>query len=394
MSSKKPEFEKLGPRTRLVAAGREFTEHGIVNPGVYHASTILFPDLDSYRNLSAPYRYGRRGTPTSRAVEQAVAVLEGGHDARCCPSGMAAISTALLCYLKAGDHVLMADTVYLPSRKFADGMLARLGIETTYFDPLVSAAGLVELMRPNTRMVFLESPGSQTFEVAEVAAFAEVAHQHDALLCLDNTWSGGHYFKAFEHGCDISIQAATKYLVGHSDAMLGTVTTTKEQWAHFHKYYEEMGQCAGPDDLYLCLRGIRTLDVRLERHMKNALVMAEWLAARDEVEEVFYPALPASPGHAIWKRDFSGASGLFSVWLKPCSEQALAAMLDHMELFGMGASWGGYESLVLPFDPTKYRTATKWDRPGQGLRLSIGLEDTDDLIADLKAGFDRMAKAS
>ncbi|MGI9463457.1 MAG: cystathionine beta-lyase [Aestuariivirgaceae bacterium] len=393
MSTKKPDFEKLGARTRLIAAGREFTDHGIVNPGVFHASTILFPDVDSYRNLTQPYRYGRRGTPTSRAVEQAVAVLEGGHDTRFCSSGMAAISTALLCFLKAGDHILMGDTVYLPSRKFADGTLTRLGIETTYFDPLIPPAELAGMMRPNTRMVFLESPGSQTFEVADVAAFADIAHQHDALLVLDNTWSACHYFKPFEHGCDISIQAATKYLVGHSDAMLGTITTTKEVWPEFHAAYEEMGQCAGPDDLYLCLRGMRTLDVRLERHMKNALAVAEWLTTRDEVDEVFYPALPSSPGHALWKRDFSGACGLMSIWLKPASHDAFAAMVDNLELFGIGASWGGYESLVLPFNPAKYRTAVPWTRPGQGLRLSIGLEDPHDLIADLQAGLERMTKA-
>ena len=228
----------------------------------------------------------------------------------------------------------------------------------------------------------------------DVPALAEVAHKRDALMCIDNTWSAGHYFKAFEHGCDISIQAATKYMVGHSDAMVGTISTTKELWPQFRADYEELGQCVGPDDLYLCLRGIRTLDVRLERHMKNALVVAEWLAAHDDVEDVFYPALPSSPGHALWKRDFTGASGLLSMWLKPGGEKALAAMIDGLELFGLGASWGGFESLVLPFDPSKYRTATPWTRPGVGVRLHIGLEDTDDLIADLKAGLERFKKAS
>lgn len=393
MSKKKPQFDTLGPRTRLIAAGREFTEHGVVNPGVYHASTITFDDLATYRDMTVPYRYGRRGTPTSRAVEQAVALLEGAHDARLCPSGMAAISTALMCFLKTGDHMLMVDTVYLPARKFAGGILAKMGIETTFFDPATSPADLAGMMRPNTRMVYAESPGSQTYEVMDVPALAEVAHKHGALMCIDNTWSAGHYFKAFEHGCDVSIQAATKYLVGHSDAMLGAIATSEALWSDFRAAYEELGQCAGPDDLYLCLRGIRTLDVRLERHMKNALVVAEWLSGHEDVEEVFYPALPSSPGHALWKRDFTGASGLLSMWLAPKGEKALAAMIDGLELFGLGASWGGYESLVLPFAPAKYRSATPWTRPGVGVRLHIGLEDTEDLIADLKAGLERFTKA-
>ncbi len=393
MSKKKPQFDKLGPRTRLVAAGREFTDHGVVNPGVFHASTIVFDDLAAYRDMTVPYRYGRRGTPTSRAVEQAVALVEGAHDARLCSSGMAAISTAIMCFLKSGDHVLMADTVYIPARKFAEGTLARMGIETTFFDPLISPADLAGMMRPNTRMVYVESPGSGTFEVMDVPALADIAHKRDALMCIDNTWSAGHYFKPFEHGCDISIQAATKYFVGHSDAMVGTISTTKELFPQFRAAYEELGQCAGPDDLYLCLRGMRTLDVRLERHMKNAMVVADWLAGHDDVDDVFYPALASFPGHDLWKRDFTGASGLLTMWLDKADEKALAAMIDGLELFGLGASWGGYESLVLPVEPAKYRTATSWTRPGKGLRLHIGLEDTDDLIADLKAGLERYRKA-
>ena len=390
----KAELAKLKEQTRLVAAGREFTDHGVVNPAVYHASTILFPDLASYRARNVPYLYGRRGTPTSRAAEQAISVLEGGHDCRLCPSGMAAISTALLCLLESGDHLLMADTVYQPSRTFANGMLRRMGIETTFFDPLTTPEALAGLIRPNTRMLFLETPGSQTFEVPDVPALADVAHDHDMLVAIDSTWGGGLYFKALDNGCDVSIQAGTKYLVGHSDVMIGAVTTTESLWPRFQKAYEEMGQCAGPDDIYLMLRGLRTLDVRLERHMKNALEVATWLDARPEVDEVFYPALASSPHHRLWKRDFTGASGLFSIWLKPCSEAALAAMVDDLALFGMGASWGGYESLVLPFNPTAYRTAKPWIREGQGLRLHIGLEDPADLIADLEAGFKRMANAS
>ena len=366
MSKKAPQFDKLGARTKLVAAGREFTDYGIVNPAVYHASTITFDDLASYLDKSLPYRYGRRGTPTSRAAEQAVALLEGAHDARFCASGMAAISTALFCFLKAGDHVLMADTVYLPARDFANGVLANMGVETTFIDPWISAEDLKAATRPNTRMLYLESPGSLTFEMIDLPMFVDHAKKHDILVCVDNTWSGGLYFKPLEHGCDISIQAATKYLVGHSDAMLGVVSTTEAVWSQFRTNYEELGQCAGPDDLYLCLRGMRTLDVRLERHMRNALTVAEWLQSRPEVEEVFYPALPGSPGHDIWKRDCTGASGLLSIWLKPCSGEAFASFIDSLELFGIGASWGGYESLVLPFNPAKIRSSTAVDPARQG----------------------------
>jgi cystathionine beta-lyase len=394
MSKKTPQFGKLGARTKLIAAGRSFTDHGIVNPGVFHASTITFNTLAEYYDKSLPYRYGRRGTPTSRAAEQAVALLEGAHDARFCPSGMAAISTALLSLLKAGDHVLMADTVYLPAREFANGVLANMGIETTFIDPCISPEDLSAAIRPSTRMVYVESPGSLTFEMIDIPAMVEVARKHDVLVCVDNTWSGGHYFKPLEHGCDISIQAATKYLVGHSDAMLGAVATTEKVWPRFVANYEQMGQCAGPDDLYLCLRGMRTLDVRLERHMKNALIIAEWLQSRPEVDDVFYPALPGSPGHDIWKRDCTGASGLLSMWLKPCSNEAFAAFFGQLELFGLGSSWGGYESLVLPFNPQKIRTATAWTRPGKGVRLHIGMEDPEDLMADLTAGFDAMKTGS
>ncbi len=394
MSKRKPNFEAQQPQTRLITAGREFTEHGIVNPPVYHASTILFDNLEAFRNRSQPYLYGRRGTPTSRALEQAIAMLEGGHNARACPSGMSAISTALLSLLKAGDHMLMADTVYLPARRFATGTLNRMGIATTFFDPCMDAAELGDLMQDSTRIVYLESPGSQTFEVCDVPAIADIAHQHGCLVAIDNTYGAGHYFKAFAHGCDISIQAGTKYLVGHSDTMLGTVVTTKDIWQEFQHGYDELGQCAGPDDIYLCLRGMRTLDVRMERHMRNALTVAEWLAGRDEVDEVFHPALTSFATHDLWKRDFTGACGLFSIWLKPICEKQLAALVDELDLFGMGASWGGYESLVLPFHPAAYRTATAWDRPGTGLRLHIGLEDPGDLMADLKAGFERMAKAA
>ncbi|MFO1123191.1 MAG: cystathionine beta-lyase [Hyphomicrobiales bacterium] len=384
MSKSKPDLSSLSPATRLVAAGRDYAEHGFVNPAVYHGSTVLFPTAASLHDRSQTYVYGRRGTPTSRAVEEAVALVEGGHNAKMLPSGLAAITTALLAFLKSGDHLLMVDTVYQPARLLCDGVLRKLGIETSYYDPLIGR-GIAALMRPNTRVVYCESPGSQTMEVQDIAALAEAAHRGGAVAMIDNTWSAGHYFKAFDHGCDVSIQAATKYLVGHSDAMMGTVTCNAETWPAFKEAYESMGQFAGPDDMYLTLRGIHTLDVRLERHMRNATAVAEWLRGRDEVETVLYPALSNAPGHDQWKRDFSGASGLFSIVLKPCSDAAADAFLDRLTLFGMGYSWGGFESLAVPFRPQ--RTATTWTPPGPCVRFHIGLESPDDLIADLGEGF-------
>ena len=366
MSKSKPDLSRLDPATRLVAAGRDYAEHGFVNPAVYHGSTVLFPTAQSLHDRSQTYVYGRRGTPTSRAVEEAVALVEGGHNAKMLPSGLSAISTALLAFLKSGDHLLMVDTVYQPARHFCDGLLKGLGVETTYYDPLVGR-GIAALVRPNTRVVYCESPGSQTMEVQDISAIADAAHRAGAIAMIDNTWSAGHYFKAFEHGCDISIQAGTKYLVGHSDAMMGTVTCNAETWPAFKEAYESMGQFAGPDDMYLTLRGIHTLDVRLERHMKNACKVAEWLRGRDEVETVLYPALSNAPGHALWKRDFKGASGLFSVVLKPCSDSAADAFLDRLSLFGMGWSWGGFESLAIPFRPQ--RSATTWTAPRPLLSL-------------------------
>jgi cystathionine beta-lyase len=391
MSKSKPDLSTLSPETRLVTAGRDYAEHGFVNPAVYHGSTVLFPTAQALHDRAQPYVYGRRGTPTSRAVEEAVAMIEGGHNAKMAPSGMAAITTALLAFLHAGDHLLMVDTVYDPARQLCNGLLKRMGIETTFYDPLIGR-GIADLIRPNTRVVYAESPGSQTMEVQDVPALAEAAHKAGALLIFDNTWGAGHYFKAFDHGADISIQAATKYLVGHSDAMMGTVTCSEATWGRFKEAYEQMGQFAGPDDMYLTLRGIRTLDVRLERHMKNAIHVAEWLRGREEVETVLYPALSNAPGHELWKRDFRGASGLFSVVLKPVSGKAADAFLNRLTLFGMGYSWGGFESLAVPFRP--HRTATSWTAEGPCVRLHIGLENPDDLTADLAEGFRALKNAS
>ncbi len=386
--SKNPLPAKLQPATRLVTAARDFNEHGMVNPAVYHASTVLFADTDSLTNRKQPYTYGRHGTPTSRALETAISALEGGYDCKIAPSGLAAITAALLAFLKSGDNLLMPDTAYYPSRKLADTMLKGLGIETTYYDPLIGK-GIASLIKPNTKVVYCESPGSQTMEVQDVAAIAGAAHAAGAIAMIDNTWSAGHYFKAFAHGCDVSVQAATKYIVGHSDAMLGSVVCNEKCWPQFKEVFETMGLFAGPDDMYLALRGLRTLDVRLERHQRNATAVAEWLRGQEAVDTVLYPALSNAPGHEMWKRDFTGACGLFSVVLKPKPQGAIAAMLDGLQLFGMGFSWGGFESLVVPFKPI--RTATTWTAEGPCLRFHIGLEDPKDLIADLGASFARLS---
>jgi cysteine-S-conjugate beta-lyase len=387
--TKNLDLAKLKPQTQLVAAGREYSEHGIVNPPVYHASTILFPTVAALKSGGQPYVYGRRGTPTSRALETSIARLEGGYDARVCASGLSAVTTTLLAFLKPGDHLLMTDAVYGPVRHFCGTVLTPNGIDVTYFDPLVGD-GIKTLLRANTRIVYAESPGSQTMEVQDIPAIAAAAKHHGALTIFDNTWSAGYFFKAFDKGCDISIMSASKYVGGHSDLMLGTVTCSAATWPDFKETFGTLGQFAGPDDMYLALRGLHTLEVRLERHMRSALAIAEWLAARPEVKQVLHPALPGCKGHDLWKRDFTGASGLFSILLHTRSEAAIAAMLDGLELFGMGYSWGGYESLVTPLD---VRRRSSWHDDSLGLRFHIGLEHPDDLKADLAQGFDRLNAA-
>lgn len=382
--------------TRLTEVGRDpAANHGIVNPPVYHASTIVFPTLAALEAADlTPYdgtRYGRRGTPTTFALEDAVAALEGGWRSIAVPSGLAAITASLLAFLKGGDHLLMVDSVYAPTRRFCDTVLAGLGVETTYYDPMADVA---PLLRPNTRVVFTESPGSLTFEVQDIPRTAAAAKAAGAVTVMDNTWSAGLHFAPFTHGVDVSIQAATKYIVGHSDVMLGTITTTEAAFLPVRRATSLLGLCAGPDDCYLALRGLRTLGVRLRRHQETALKLASWLAERREVVRVLHPALPDCPGHAVWKRDFTGSNGLLSIVLDDVPKRALAAMLDGLKLFAMGYSWGGYESLVVPFDPRKARTAAAWTGSGTCLRLHCGLEDADDLIADLEAGLLRLAAAS
>ena len=386
----------MKPDTTLVTAGRG-PHDGPVNPPVHHASTILFPTLAALEKAaSGPFdgvTYGRRGTEITFALEDAVAAIEGGHRSVAVASGLAAVVAALMAFVKAGDHLLMADSAYAPTRRVCRRLLAPLGIEASFYDPLVGGA-IGELMRPDTKAVFLESPGSLTFEVQDVRAITDAAHARGAVVILDNTWASPLFFKPFEHGVDVSVQAATKYIAGHSDLMLGVITTTEAVHEQVRWTAALLGACPGPDDCYLALRGLRTLAVRMPRHQETGLALARWLSQRPEVARVMHPALPDSPGHSLWRRDFLGASGLFGVVLEPVSKEALSAMLDGMELFGMGWSWGGYESLIAPTEPARYRSATEWREPGTSLRLHAGLEHPDDLIADLEAGFERLNRAA
>ena len=384
--------------TSVVHSGLHPERHqGAVNPPVFHASTILSETVEEFRRrrknwiLEQPGTYyGRFGTPTTEALQEAIASLEGGHRSVVYPSGLAACAGALLAFLSAGDHLLMSDTVYGPTRNFANGLLKRFGVSTTFFDPLAGRS-IESLIRPETRVIYLESPGSLTFEVQDVPAIAEAAHRRGITVIADNTWATPLYFKPFAHGVDVSVQAATKYIVGHSDAMLGAITCTKEAWPRLRRSTHELGQTAGPDDVYLGQRGLRTLAVRLKQHWKAGVALAEWIARQPEVERVLHPALPGDPGHALWKRDFTGACGLFGVVLKEgVSDRALCAMIDALELYGIGSSWGGFESLIVPFDPRETRTATQWTYKGPCFRIHAGLENVEDLIADLETGFERL----
>jgi cystathionine beta-lyase len=382
--------------TRLVTAGRDpKAQKGFVNPAVFHGSTVLYPSAEDLHAHRAEYTYGRHGSPTTRALQDVLMKLEGPQCAGVgiAPSGLAAISTTLLAVLKAGDHLLVCDNVYRPTRNFCNGLLARYGVETTYYDPMVGA-GIEKLFKPNTRAVLVEAPGSQSFEMPDIPAIAAVTHARGALVIDDNTWATPLYHRSLDLGVDISMQAATKYIGGHSDIMFGTISANAKAWAVITENIRLLGVCAGPDDVYLALRGVRTLSVRLAQHYRSGLEMARWLAARPEVAQVLHPALESHPGHAIWKRDFTGASGLFSIVLKPAPQQAVDALLDTVKLFGMGFSWGGFESLVIPFDCNGYRTATKWAPGGPTLRLHIGLENVDDLKADLDRGFAALKAAS
>jgi cysteine-S-conjugate beta-lyase len=379
----------LKAETALVTAGRDTeAQKGFINPPVVHGSTVLYPTAEDLHAHSGEFQYGRHGTPTTKALQQALMALEGPQCAGVglAPSGLSAVTTTLLAVLNAGDHLLVCDNVYRPSRNFCNGLLARYGVETTYFDPLIGA-GIAEMFKPNTKAVLVEAPGSQSFEMPDIPAIASVAHARGVLVIDDNTWATPLYHRSLDQGVDISMQAATKYIGGHSDIMFGTISANASAWPMVAEAIRLLGVCAGPDDVFLALRGLRTLAVRLAQHHRSGLEMARWLATRPEVVGVLHPALEDDPGHAIWKRDFTGASGLFSVVLKAAPQKAVDALLDAVKLFGLGYSWGGFESLIIPFDCAPYRTATKWAPVGPALRLHIGLENVEDLKADLEHGF-------
>jgi cystathionine beta-lyase len=382
--------------TLLTHIGRDPARYdGMVNTPVFRTSTVIHPNLASYETRPAEgekiVRYGRYGTPTTFALEEAVAQMEGGFRAVAVPSGLAAITAALCAFVKTGDHLLVTDSVYAPTRNFCDRQLTPNGVEVEYYDPLLGA-DIASLMKPNTKAVFCEAPGSLTFEMQDIPAIAEVAHARGAVVIADTTWGTPYFFRSFEHGVDVSIHAATKYISGHSDVMLGIAVTNERCWLPVRKAATDYGFVASPDDCYLGLRGFRTIGVRMNRQMASALRVAQWLEARPEVKRVIYPALESDPGHAIWKRDFEGAASLFACVLKPAGDRALAAFVDTLELFGIGSSWGGFESLVTVVHADSCRTATRWNPGGPALRLHIGLEDTDDLLADLERGFEALRK--
>ncbi len=386
--------KQLRKRTQIVMAGRTPEDQfGFVNTPIYRGSTVLYPDYETLKHRSQRFTYGTKGTPTTQALENAWSEIAGAAGTVLAPSGLAAIALALMTALKSGDHLLVTDSAYLPTRHFCDTVLARMGVETSYYDPTIGA-GLKSLLKPNTTAVLVEAPGSQSFEMQDIPAIAKVAHANGMCVIMDNTWATPLFFPPHERGVDLAVEAGTKYLGGHSDILLGLVSANPLWWKRLRATFDAFAICAGPEDCFLALRGLRTMELRLREAEKQGLALAQWLAGRAEVKSVLHPALPGAPGHEIWKRDFLGASGLFSVILQPCSEKALAALLDGLELFGMGYSWGGFESLVIPFDCASYRTATTWNPGGPALRFQVGLEDMDDLIADLDAGFARMREVS
>jgi cystathionine beta-lyase len=387
-------LKRFRERTRAVLAGRDPVDsYGFVNPPIVRGSTVVYQTTEDFLQRKARFAYGTLGNPTLEALETALNDLEGGAGVVVCPSGLLACTLPLLAAVSAGDHLLVTDSVYRPTRHFCETVLKRMGVEVTYFDPLIGP-GLAALMRPNTSAVFTEAPGSQTFEMQDIPALCQVAHAHGAVVLMDNTWATPLFFDSHKAGVDYTIQAGTKYYAGHSDVLIGSISArTPDQFKRLRGTWEALGVIVAPEDAFLTLRGIRTLHLRLKEQEAAGVAMAKWLLGRPEVLKVLHPALPEDPGHAIWKRDFTGASSLFSIVLRPAPLAAIAAMLDGLELFAMGASWGGYESLVLPFDCASYRTATRWEPGGPAIRIHIGLEDIEDLKADLDAGFKRLTAA-
>lgn len=381
----------LGRDTVLSHCGRNPAAHsGTVNTPVYRASTILFPTLAALDAKEVTrLRYGRRGTPSTHALEDAVCALEGAARAMVAPSGVSAISVVLMTYAEPGAHFLVVDSSYGPTRKFCSQLLEKFGVQTTYYDPSLGAE-IETLIRPETKLIWMESPGSQTFEVQDVAAITEVAKRHGITTAIDNTWSGGYFFQPLSLGVDISLQAGTKYISGHSDLMLGTLACTEAAYEPLRETYLRFGHCISADDAFLALRGLRTLAVRMRQHHASGLEIAQWLQDQPEVLRVMHPALPSNPYHALFAKQFSGASGLFGFVIAETDRVRLARMFDGFTLFGMGSSWGGFESLMTPSNPAMYRTASTWAPGGQTIRMHVGLEDPRDLIGEIRAGLDRL----
>ncbi len=397
--------KKIREATRIIHAGRDPKEQGgMVNPPIYQSSTIVFPTLKdllyaergySNNDLVEPYelKYGRYGTQTNFALEKAIADIEGGYNTFVTSGGAAAINTALIAFLKDGDHLLIPDHVYSPTRGFANKFLKKFGVETTYYDPKIGE-DIKKLIKKNTKVIFMESPGSLSFEIQDVAAICKIAKKMNVVTILDNSWASAIYFKPLDHGVDISVTALTKYINGHSDVMMGAITVQEKHFRVIYEAFRYMAVTAAPFSSYLVQRGMRTVKIRMDHCFKTALELASWLEKRPEVAKVLYPALPSDDNHTLWKRDFTGAAGLFSIILdRKYSNEAIARMVDKLHYFGMGYSWGGYESLILPFDAESVRTATKWPYSGKTcLRINVGLEDIEDLKEDLEAGFKRLRK--
>lgn len=382
---------KIKVSTQLTQLGRNPNDqYGFVNSAIYRGSTVIYNSFKDIEMKHARFHYGTSGTPTIENLEKAWSELTGAQGTVISPSGLGSIALALLTTTKAGDHLLMPDCVYRPSRNFCNGMLKRFGVETEYYDPMIGT-DIEKLVRPNTSTIFLEAPGSQSFEVQDVPAIVSVAKKYGIKTILDNTWATPIFFRAHEHGVDLSLEAGTKYLGGHSDLLMGLISANQDTWPALRQAYDHMAMLPGAEDCFLALRGLRTMHLRLKEAEKRGLEMANWLKNRPEVIKILHPAFPDCPGHEIWKRDFTGSSGLFSIVLDPqYTKKGLANMLDNMSIFAMGFSWGGFESLIIPFDCTEYRTATKWNPGGLTVRLQIGLEDMDDLKSDLAQGFNRL----
>lgn len=393
------DYKNYHPQTRCahLGSGKE-PKSGFVNPPSTRGSTYRYPSIDAFHTARGfnmkpeGIGYGRYGSQTTRELEQSIAALDGAYGAMVTPSGFSAISTAILGCVSTGDHVLMIDNAYDPSRIFCNQTLARLGIESTFYSP-DSGVEIEALIQSNTKVLFLEAPGSLTFEIPDLDSLIKLARKHRIITIMDNTWATSVLYPAIKRGINVSIQAATKYIGGHSDIMMGIITTDEAHWPAIRKSYIELGHSPGTEETMLALRGLRTLPCRLKQHGDSAITIAQWLESRDEVSTVHFPALQSNPYHALFKKQFEAASGLFSFSLNSNDPMATARMVDPMQLFSIGVSWGGYESLILPVDPRSIRTAKPWKEPGQLIRLSIGLEHPDDLIADLHAGIERLNEA-